>query len=123
MPCLKEKVEKELPEFDRKSESRIVHFVLQMIQSLCKVIYPKDPQALTLKCPIVPKWSKENRHYSKTKKAKKILKIVSYSTFTIFALLAFFLWFRCKRAFLSQCHLHIRVLVWATCAVTSVVKF
>ena len=89
MPCLKDKVEKELPEFDRKSESRIVYFALQMIQSLCKVIYPKDPQALTLKCPIVPKWSKENRHYSKTKKAKKILKIVSYSPLIIFALFAF----------------------------------
>ena len=28
----------------------MVHFVLQAIQSLCPIIYPKDPAALAVKC-------------------------------------------------------------------------
>ena len=41
---------KEISQFDDESGGRMVHFALQAIQSLCTIIYPKDPAALAFKC-------------------------------------------------------------------------
>ena len=48
MPSLEDRQSKEMFDLDHESRGRMVNFTIQLLNSLCEAIYPKNPRALAL---------------------------------------------------------------------------